>query len=273
MMVFKFIFGYIGFKYALSVGANPLAGLIVGIITGHILDIIANMKWQRWRANRYYSAQAKKAAELQFLNSLFLMCGQLSAVDGAVTKDEVQVVERIMGEVLRLDRRARRKAIEIFKQARTSPLPFQTNAVRYFELYRSYPDVLENTIQLLFQLAVADGLLSPDEERLIHAAATVFGLDDGVYRQLKRAYVKSQTDEGQGGTVTTEVERSYAILGCQKSDTNDVIKQNYRKLATQFHPDKIAAKGLPEEFLRFATQKFQDIQGAYEILKSDRGFN
>jgi DnaJ like chaperone protein len=39
----------------------------------------------------------------------------------------------------------------------------------------------------------------------------------------------------------------------------------------EYHPDKIAAKGLPEEFTRFAQDKFREIQEAWEQIKAARG--
>ncbi|MCK5100394.1 MAG: DnaJ domain-containing protein, partial [Desulfobacteraceae bacterium] len=48
-------------------------------------------------------------------------------------------------------------------------------------------------------------------------------------------------------------------------------KKQYRKLATEYHPDKIQAKGLPEEFVKFANDNFIKIQEAYEYIKKKRG--
>jgi len=65
-------------------------------------------------------------------------------------------------------------------------------------------------------------------------------------------------------------DKYYAILGCDRNDTNEHIKQQYRKLVRDFHPDTIASKGLPEEFIKFAKVKFREIQGAYELIEKER---
>lgn len=44
-------------------------------------------------------------------------------------------------------------------------------------------------------------------------------------------------------------------------------------MASDFHPDKIIAKGLPEEFVKFANDKFKEIQEAYEAIKKERGLS
>ena len=50
------------------------------------------------------------------------------------------------------------------------------------------------------------------------------------------------------------------------------IKKSYKKLAKEFHPDTIISKGLPDEFIDFATKRFQEIQEAYEQIRKVRGF-
>jgi DnaJ-domain-containing protein 1 len=65
--------------------------------------------------------------------------------------------------------------------------------------------------------------------------------------------------------------KHYAILGCAKSDSNDQIKKQYRKLVFKYHPDKIESKELPEERIKFASDKFCKIQEAYDAVKRERG--
>jgi DnaJ like chaperone protein len=61
------------------------------------------------------------------------------------------------------------------------------------------------------------------------------------------------------------------VLGVQPTDPDDVIKQQYRKLVQDYHPDKIISKGLPEEFVKFANDKFREIQQAYDTIRKERG--
>jgi DnaJ like chaperone protein len=65
---------------------------------------------------------------------------------------------------------------------------------------------------------------------------------------------------------------AYDILKSHENDPDHVIKSNYRKLVSEYHPDKIASKGLPEEFNHLAEKKFREIQQAYEMIKKERGF-
>ena len=38
----------------------------------------------------------------------------------------------------------------------------------------------------------------------------------------------------------------------------------------QNHPDKLVAKGLPEEMIKLATEKTQEIKAAYDQVKASR---
>jgi len=102
------------------------------------------------------------------------------------------------------------------------------------------------------------------DEELIQANPTLgitkrlFPKSDERYKKLKSKYVQ-------------EFEKYYAILGCGKNDNNEHIKSRYRKLVMEYHPDKIVSKGLPEEFTKFAQDKFREIQEAYDYIRKERG--
>ena len=48
------------------------------------------------------------------------------------------------------------------------------------------------------------------------------------------------------------------------------IKKVYREKCLQFHPDKLASKGLPDEFMKFANDQLVKINEAYETIKDAR---
>lgn len=63
---------------------------------------------------------------------------------------------------------------------------------------------------------------------------------------------------------------AYAVLGVSQSATDDEIKKAYRKLILEYHPDKVAAKGLGDEWKDFASKKFREVQEAYETICKER---
>ena len=61
------------------------------------------------------------------------------------------------------------------------------------------------------------------------------------------------------------------ILGVDHSATDDDLKRAYHKLVRENHPDSLIARGVPEEFVRLATEKLAAINGAYDMIKKQRG--
>ncbi len=265
MFVGKILFAMLGMHISGFIGQNPIGGLMFGVLIGHVVDIVLAVKIGKLKAKRHYEKVTRKAFNDHFLSSLFHMLGMLCAADGAIVKSEINEIESIIKERLKLSKADRRRAIKFFKAARNSRVPFQTSAVKYVELYQDHPEMLEGTLQLLMNVASADGKIKNEERRLLRAAATVFGIDETRYEQLGSNFLDV---DGLVG----DIEKSYALLGCAKEAPVAEIKKSYRKLVATYHPDKIMSKDLPEEFMQFANDKMKDIQDAYEMVKSDKGF-
>jgi DnaJ like chaperone protein len=63
---------------------------------------------------------------------------------------------------------------------------------------------------------------------------------------------------------------AYAILNVSASASDKEVKRAYRRLISQHHPDKLVSKGLPEEMMKMAAQKTDEIKKAYEQIKEAR---
>jgi DnaJ like chaperone protein len=64
---------------------------------------------------------------------------------------------------------------------------------------------------------------------------------------------------------------AYAALGVSPDATPAEIKRAYRKLISQNHPDKLAARGLPESMRAVAEERSREINAAYDLIKDARG--
>jgi DnaJ like chaperone protein len=109
-------------------------------------------------------------------------------------------------------------------------------------------------------MAWADGMLDPAEESLIRSIASDLGLTKRDYEGAKALFSRGN------------LAAAYSLLGVKPSATVDQIKTSYRRLAREYHPDTLAAKGLPEDFTKFATEKLQAINDAYSQIRKARGF-
>ena len=79
--------------------------------------------------------------------------------------------------------------------------------------------------------------------------------------------------QGGGGQANpaSQLEDAYIALGIESGVSDKDLKRAYRKLMSEHHPDKLIAKGVPEDMVRIATEKAQDIQVAYDMVKKSRG--
>ena len=195
---------------------------------------------------------------MTFFVASFSMLAKLIRSDGKVTEPEIQTVRQFMVEDLHLNAQSRLAAEHIFRAAMDSNESFENFAVQFYQNFYNQPQLLELMIDILFRVALADGALHTVEERLIQSAANIFKFSNDVYLKFKSRYAPDS-------------DKYYTILGCSKSDPDDKIKTQYRKLVRDYHPDTIASKGLPEEFVTFANDKFREIQEAYETVKKERG--
>jgi DnaJ like chaperone protein len=244
----KIVGGTIGFALG-----GPL-GAIAGAAFGHAFDQ-SSVSYDYGEVNRLSS---NEETQLTFFVAAFSMLAKLTKVDGQITKEEIDSIEKFMVYDLNLSPESRRVAVNIFQTAIDSRESFQDFAAQFYKQFRYQPQILEFMIEILLRVSLADGALSEREEKLIRTATSMFNFSDQEYRQIKSRHVK-------------DVEKFYAVLGSKSTDPDDQIKKQYRKLVMEYHPDTIASKGLPEEFIKFAEDKFREIHEAYEAIKKERG--
>lgn len=244
----KLVGGTIGFAMG-----GPL-GAVAGAVFGHAFDrnndnslVFENEAIQGNHAQN----------QLTFFVATFSMLAKLAQSDGQITQAEIKSIERFMAEDLGLDPQSRKVARDIFLLAGNTPESFQDYAVQFYDQFHGEPRLLEMMIDIMIRVSLADGNLSASEEMLIVSAVKIFQIPHGTYQKLRAGYINP-------------IEKYYAVLGCRASDSDEHIKSQYRRLVSEYHPDKIASKGLPEAFIQFANEKFREIQEAYESIKSER---
>ena len=244
----KIIGGTLGF----AIG-GPL-GAIAGAAFGHAFDRSAEGLYPE----EAIPHRPEQTAQFTFFVAAFSMLAKLARVDGRISQAEIDAVNRFMLMDLRLDPQSRLVATQIFNAALESRDTFEDFAAQFYGQFHAQIEILEMMIDILIRVSVADTEMSPREERLIRSAARIFNISEAVYQTLKSRYVQA-------------TDKYYAVLGVDKADPDEEIKRRYRKLVMEYHPDRIVSKGLPEEFIRVAEDKFRKIQEAYDQIKHERG--
>jgi DnaJ like chaperone protein len=118
-----------------------------------------------------------------------------------------------------------------------------------------YPSRLQ-LLHYLFGVATADHQFDPSEERVIQKIAGYMGVESSDFASIRAMFVK-------------DINNSYDILEINPDATDEEVKKAYRRLAIQYHPDKVAHLG--EDIKKAATEKFQTLNAAYEEIKKQRG--
>ena len=243
----KLVGGTIGFALG-----GPL-GAIFGAAFGHAFDTGTEIDSSSSR-QRLSSVEQH---QLTFFVAAFSMLAKLAQSDGRVSQEEIDSIEDFMERDLHLTADSRHAAINIFRTALNAPGTFDEFARQFYSQFHRQPQMLELMIDILLRVSVADGSMTRGEEDLILSAVSIFNFSRSRYDQLKSQYAKT-------------ADTAYAVLGCSPDDTDEQVKRCYRQRVQEYHPDKIAAKGLPDEFTRFAQDKFREIQEAWEQIKAVR---
>ncbi|RJP80660.1 MAG: molecular chaperone DjlA [Desulfobacteraceae bacterium] len=243
----KLVGGAIGFVLGGPIGA------IAGATFGHAFDIDDDPH----SSIRNTVLSSGETSQLTFFVATFSMLAQLAKADGQISEKEIDSIQSFMTRDLHLDEQSRNVAMRLFHAAIQSPEPFSEFATQFFNQFQAQPQFLTLMIDILVRVSVSDGRMSHKEESLILEAVRIFRFNLDTYRHIKSKYVE-------------DFQKYYAVLNSEQTDTNEQIKKQYRKLVFEYHPDKIASKGFPEEFIRFANDKFREIQEAYEIIRKER---
>jgi len=246
----KMVGGTIGFVIGGPIGA------VAGAAFGHTF-VDKKSEDHLLESTIYQRLSYGEEAQLTFFVAAFSMLAKIAKADGRVSEKEIDSIDAFMVNDLHLDLQSRQSAIHIFRQALNSPESFEAFAMQFYIAFCSQPRIIDLMMDILFRVSCADGGIEIAEERLLLSAARIFKYSSTDYEMLKSRYVK-------------EANRFYAVLQCDETASNDEIKKQYRKLASEYHPDKIASKGLPEEFIKFAGDKFREIQDAYDNIKKKR---
>lgn len=239
----KIIGGGVGFMVG-----GPL-GALVGATLGHAL-LDERVRVEQGERGPLSGVEERQAV---FFTAVFAMLGKIAKADGRVCEQEIAAVRVFMTEQLRLPAAAQQFAIGVFNEAKDNDTPFEEYARQFGQVFAG--DVALRTMfyQVLFSVAMVDGVLHPAEEALLRAAPVHLGLHPDIFATVRRQFGH-------------DLSHHYAVLGLEHGASLTEVKQAYRRLAAEYHPDKVVSKGLPEDFARFAEQKFKEINEAYAVI-------
>lgn len=253
---------------------------IIGLIAGYyflgffggLLGLFIGSAIDRARAygpgaiNPLHTAQRRAV----FLETLFLAMGRVAKADGRVSEAEIAHTEELM-QKLGMTAEHRRQAIEWFKQGADPGTDLGEACARFMAACGGTRNLPQTLVVYLVVVAFADGELHAAEEAVMADVAQRLGIDAPAFRQLLDMVLNQGHFAGGPQSSATALEDAYKALGVTKESSDQDIKRAYRKLISQYHPDKLIGQGLPEDMIAMATEKAKEIQLAYDLILKQRG--
>lgn len=131
-------------------------------------------------------------AEAAFISCTFGMLGLIACADGRVSKIEEKFVEQFIKDNLKFDKKRTAFALEIFRDAKNSPLDMRDYANRFRKELGGRISLRDRLVEVLVSLSIVDGVLSEEEDALIRSAVLLLDLSEPAYEGLKRKFVRPE---------------------------------------------------------------------------------
>ena len=257
----KLVGGAFGFMLG-----GPL-GAILGAALGHNFD-----KGLSGLSEDGLDPGEQQRVQMAFFTATFSVMGAVAKADGRVSPEEIRLAEVVMRE-MDLDAEMQKTAKRLFSEGKQADFPLDDVLEQFrYECHRRQT-LIQMFLEIQLQAAYADGSLDQAESSLLKHICRQLGIPEFVFRQIERRIKAERHHTGTSRAASGEIslKDSYAILNVNAQTSDREVKKAYRRLISQHHPDKLVAKGLPEEMMKIASQKTHEIKQAYEKIKQHRG--
>jgi DnaJ like chaperone protein len=225
--------------------SGAAAGLFVGGPVGAVVGAVVG----------HFFLDRDSDPGVTFTIAVVALAGKMARADGVVTDEEFEVFRKVFGVPPEEQANVQR----IFNLARQDIAGYEHYAGQIARLFMGNPAMLEDVLDGLFEIAKADGVLHPGEAAFLERVADIFGFAPGEFRRIRASHF------------APELTDPYVILGLSYVADEDELKQTYRRLVRENHPDSLMARGVPPEFIKLANDKLAAINTAYEKIRAERG--
>jgi len=184
-----------------------------------------------------------------FTIAMIALAAKLAKADGQVTTDEVAAFR----EIFIIEPEQEAHVARVFNLCRQDVAGYEDYARQIVRLFGPRAPILEDILDALFHIAMADGIYHHDEDAFLKRVAEIFGMTPACVAKFKARYVPDFWDP-------------YSVLGVEPGIEPAALRRHYREMVRQNHPDVLTANGLPEEMIELAARRLADINRAYEEI-------
>ncbi|MEC9343439.1 MAG: molecular chaperone DjiA [Pseudomonadota bacterium] len=206
-------------------------------------------------ARSVFSGDTLTRRQVSFSIAMVALSAKMAKADGIVTSEEIdafrdifQIPDDQAGNVSRL-----------YNLAKQDVAGYESYARQVKDLFPDDEVILEYVLDGLFHIAKADGVIHEMEQGFLDRIAEIFVIAPAHYRRIKLRHVEA----GAGD--------AYLQLDASSSWDDETLKQHFRTLVKDNHPDRLIARGVPEEFIAIANERLAAINAAWETVRAERG--
>lgn len=267
---------------------GKLIGFLVGALifgpVGALLGIFFGHMYDKSRSGGPSVHAIHTEAQQAFFDTTFSVMGHIAKADGHVSEDEIKVARSIMQRI-GLNESQKRKAIHEFTRGKNSAFNLEANVNFLLRMCPKHRNLMKMFLDIQVQAAYANGSASQKQQHILQTICNLLnmpalnftllnmlyghGQQQGYQQNYQQHYQQQHTFNQQ--PTKNSLSECYALLEITEKASNPEVKKAYRRMMSQNHPDKLVAKGLPEEMVKLATEKTQTIQKAYEQIQKARG--
>jgi DnaJ like chaperone protein len=219
----------------------------------------------------------QERVQTAFFTATFSVLGHLAKADGKVSQDEIRLAENLMDQ-MSLSSEMRQTAIRLFREGKSEHFPLDDVVSQFREECHRRQTLIQMFLEIQIQAAYADGQMHREEELLLLHICGLLNIPEFTFRRLERMVRAQSHYSGTGSqppprSQGLSLKDAYAILNVSSEVSDKEVKRAYRRLMSQHHPDKLVSKGLPEEMMKMAAQKTDEIKKAYERIREARSMS
>lgn len=253
---------------AAGLALASIPGALLGGVLGHSVD--RRLQIKSWSG--LFRRLGWSGGELSDVDLLFILLGRLAKCDGRVLEIHIAQTRAEMRR-LNLNVDQQRRAIEAFNRGKTG----DDGLLLPLRRLRKRPEQGRDLLAACWRLAGTEAPVSERKRNLILLWGRWAGRTPGEILDLQakpkaspRGAHKTQTPVASRRQ--TPYEAALELLGVLEHSPPGDIKRAYRRLLSQYHPDKLAGAGASEEAVRRATEKTRELHSAYNLVRERHGF-
>jgi DnaJ like chaperone protein len=187
-----------------------------------------------------------------FTIAVISLGAKMAKADGLVRTAEVAAFRQVF-QIAPEDEAA---AAQVFNLARQDVAGFDAYAARIARMFRDQPQILEDILEGLFHIALADGRYHEGEEGFLRTVGEIFGVPPRAFDGIESRHLDGRRQD------------PWQVLGVPRDADLAAVRARWRELVRANHPDKMIARGLPTETVNLANDRLAAINQAWEEIST-----